>query len=71
MVGYVKTKGVDGIWFIDDADQRDPKKGVAYNEGGRVFVCLNPLQNGQIAMPNFPGGGSNGIITNLVEEYPK
>ena len=71
VVGYVKTKGVDGIWFIHDADQRDPKKGVAYNEGGRVFVCLNPLQNGQIAMPNFPGGGSNGIITNLVEEYPK
>jgi hypothetical protein len=71
VVGYVKTKGVDGIWFIHDADQRDPKKGVAYNEGGRVFVCLSPLQNGQIAMPNFPGGGDNGIITNLVEEYPK
>ncbi len=71
VVGYAKTKGVDGIWFIHDADQRDPKKGVAYNEGGRVFVCLNPLKNGLIAMPNFPGGGDNGVITNLLEEFPK
>ena len=43
VVGYAKTKGVDQIWYIHDANQGDNNKGVEYNEGGRGFVCLVPL----------------------------